>query len=236
MAEIKEINGLIFNSNCQVLVNTVNCEGVMGGGIALEFKLRFPDEMFLQYERICKKGLLKPGKLLLYDKNNPWILNFPTKNKWKLPSKMSYITTGLEKFCSVYKAKKIQSIAFPRLGSSSGGLNWQEVKEEMYEYLFPLEELYVEIYSFDPNKNFVDDLYIKLKNKVKNYSVEDLSKELGLRKKQFQIFKDIIDNYDGNKMIIFQKTKGLGRKAIKSIYDFAKEDIEVTDYQELKLF
>ena len=237
MAEIIEIKGLLFNSKCQVLVNTVNCEGVMGGGIALEFKLRFPEEMFLKYEKKCNEGLLKPGKLMLYDKNEPWILNFPTKDKWKLPSKISYIKSGLEKFCSTYKVKKIKSIAFPRLGVSSGHLDWEIVREEMYKYLSPLDDLYVEIYNFDPmDNNIKDKLYLQLKEKVNSLSDNEIRDKLSIRDKQVDTLLNIIKNHRNNKMFILQKTKGIGKRSLKNIYDFAINENQISNYHELKLF
>lgn len=137
--------GDLFESDCQTLVNTVNCVGVMGKGIALAFKNKYP-EMFLSYKNICNKGLLKPGTLQLYTKYDKFILNFPTKLDWKNPSKIEYIEEGLKKFVEVYKSKGITSIAFPLLGCSNGGLNWEnQVKPIMEHYLKDID-IRVEIY------------------------------------------------------------------------------------------
>ena len=103
---IQIITGNIWNSKAQTIVNTVNCEGVMGAGIALECRLRFP-EMFSKYKEICEKGLLEPGLLLLHKNDQRWILNFPTKTLWKLPSKEEYLHTGLIKFKNTFKEKGI---------------------------------------------------------------------------------------------------------------------------------
>ena len=102
---IKKIKGNIFNTSCQTLVNTVNCIGVMGKGIALECKLRFPP-MFEKYKEYCEKKLIKPGSLQLWKESRPWILNFPTKLHWKDPSKIEYLEKGLEKFQKEYSNKK----------------------------------------------------------------------------------------------------------------------------------
>jgi O-acetyl-ADP-ribose deacetylase (regulator of RNase III) len=80
------VKGNIFNTKAMAVVNTVNCVGVMGKGIALEFKLRYP-EMFKEYQKICLKKLLKPGQILPYRKSIPWVLNFAIKDDWKDPSK-----------------------------------------------------------------------------------------------------------------------------------------------------
>ena len=127
---IKKIKGNIFNTNCQTLVNTVNCIGVMGKGMALECKLRFP-EMFIKYKDSCDKKLFKPGYLQIYKNSKPWILNFPTKIHWKDPSKIEYLEEGLKKFQDEYLNKNISSIAFPLLGASLGGLSEELVYETM---------------------------------------------------------------------------------------------------------
>lgn len=90
------VKGNIWNTKHKVLVNTVNCEGVMGAGIALESALRFP-EMYERYKKICEDGMLNVGNLWIYKDSNPyWILNFPTKTYWKLPSKIQYLESGLK--------------------------------------------------------------------------------------------------------------------------------------------
>ena len=89
MSNIKIIHGNIFNSKAQTIVNTVNCVGVMGKGVALVYKLRYP-KMFEMYQSFCKQGLISVGKLWIYNSepNVPWVLNFPTKTHWKLPTEM----------------------------------------------------------------------------------------------------------------------------------------------------
>src|SRR6218665_523136 len=114
--------GDIFQSRAQTLVNTVNCLGVMGKGLALRFKEEYP-EMFDAYSEICKKGLLDIGKLWLYKTDRKWILNFPTKYDWRMPSQESYIERGLDKFLKTYKQKNIESIAFPLLGANNGNID-----------------------------------------------------------------------------------------------------------------
>ena len=120
----------------------------MGRGIALEFKNRFP-EMYDEYARYCNDKRMHPGILYLWRKSEPWIINFPTKNHWKYPSKIEYIEQGMAKFSATYVMKGITSIAFPKLGTGLGGLQWSAVKEVMYRYLEPLPNLQVEIYHFD---------------------------------------------------------------------------------------
>ena len=138
--------GNIFDSKCKTLVNTVNCVGVMGKGIALEFKNRYPS-MFQEYQRLCREGKVKPGQPYLYsDSLGNSILNFPTKDHWRSPSKFSYIEDGLTWFRNNYQSLGITSIAFPPLGCGNGGLKWEDVGPEMYQKLkdLPLE---IEIYA-----------------------------------------------------------------------------------------
>lgn len=137
----------IFESNAQTLVNTINCVGVMGKGIALEFKNRYP-AMFDKYKTFCDKGVFKPGVLWIYKaEDGKWVLNFPTKVDWRNPSEMSYIEEGLKKFVEIWKEKGITSIAFPLLGCSNGGLNPDEVIPLMEKYLNQCEGLDVTIYD-----------------------------------------------------------------------------------------
>lgn len=119
---INIIGGNIFESNTQTIVNTVNCVGVMGKGIALEYKKRYP-EMFIKYKDLCDRGLMKVGNLWLYKMTDKWVLNFPTKEHWKNKSKIEYLILGLDKFVDTYQTKGITSISFPLLGASNGGLD-----------------------------------------------------------------------------------------------------------------
>lgn len=148
MANIRELHGNIFDSMCKVIVNPVNCQGVMGKGLALQFKKRYPD-MYQSYKKNCQKGLFKPGLLQLWTHSTPWILNFPTKVHWKNRTKLEYIEAGLQKFAATYKVKEIDSIAFPALGVGLGGLRWKKVRTVMYKYLEKLDNIDIEIY-YDP--------------------------------------------------------------------------------------
>lgn len=124
----------VLESNAQTLVNTVNCVGVMGKGIAKEFRGRFP-EMFDRYVQICDSGDLQPGKLWLWKGSTQWVLNFPTKNHWRHPSKLEWIDAGLTKFAQQYALRGITEISFPRLGCGNGGLNWNDVQPLMERHL-----------------------------------------------------------------------------------------------------
>lgn len=124
----------ILESPAQTLVNTVNCVGAMGKGLAHAFKEREP-KMFQAYKRICDERQLEPGKLWLWRGDNGWVLNFPTKVHWRNPSKLEWIEQGLEKFVAAYEAQCITEISFPRLGCGNGGLEWEDVRPVMEHYL-----------------------------------------------------------------------------------------------------
>jgi O-acetyl-ADP-ribose deacetylase (regulator of RNase III) len=135
----------LLESTAQTVVNTVNCVGVMGKGLAAEFKKKFPD-MFKTYKSICESGLLEPGKLWLRKADEQWILNFPTKLHWRNPSKLEWIESGLHKFTQEYDQRGITDIAFPRLGCGNGGLDWEEVRPMMEHYL---SKLPIRVYIHD---------------------------------------------------------------------------------------
>lgn len=127
--------GDILKSQAQTLVNTVNCVGVMGKGIALEFKKHFPD-MYKDYELRCQRGDVRLGKPYLYKSLlPPWILNFPTKDHWRSISNWSDIRKGLEYLQDNYKRWGITSLAVPPLGMGSGKLKWVDIGPLIYHYL-----------------------------------------------------------------------------------------------------
>ncbi len=128
MVEFKQ--GNLLEENMEALVNTVNCVGVMGKGIALQFKQAFP-ENFKQYKKACDAKQVQPGQMFTTstDKLFPrYIINFPTKRHWKGKSKIEDIESGLKALIKEVKQLKIQSIAIPPLGCGNGGLNWEVVK------------------------------------------------------------------------------------------------------------
>ncbi|MEP0821242.1 MAG: macro domain-containing protein [Ignavibacterium sp.] len=138
--------GDIFKSDAQTLTNTVNCVGVMGKGIALEFKKRFPD-MFADYEEKCKRKEVRLGRPYLFTRLlPPWILLFPTKDHWRSVSSLSAIEEGLICLKSHYREWGIKSIAIPPLGCGLGELDWNIVGPTLYKHLRDLE-ISVELYA-----------------------------------------------------------------------------------------
>jgi O-acetyl-ADP-ribose deacetylase (regulator of RNase III) len=124
----------LLESDAQTLVNPINCVGVMGKGLARAFKEREP-EMFATYKRICEQKLLAPDKLWLWYGAASLILNFPTKQHWRNPSKLEWIEAGLEEFVRRYQELGIIEISFPQLGCGNGGLRWDDVRPLMEKHL-----------------------------------------------------------------------------------------------------
>ena len=143
---VRILVGDLFASKAQTLVNTVNCVGVMGKGVALEFKKRFP-EMFEDYVKRCRAGLVKLGEPYLYrNLVGPWILNFPTKHHWRSVSSLSSIVQGLRYLVAHYKEWGITSLAVPPLGCGHGQLEWRVVGPTLYRYLNSMD-IPVELYA-----------------------------------------------------------------------------------------
>jgi O-acetyl-ADP-ribose deacetylase (regulator of RNase III) len=149
---MKFIKGNLLASDAQALVNTVNTVGVMGKGIALQFKEEFPNN-FKVYSAAVKNNEVSPGKLLVVReqtlKGDKLIVNFPTKIQWFKKSKYEYIEQGLQELVTVIRDYKIQSIAIPPLGCGNGGLDWVKVKAMILKYLSSLQNVEIQIY--EPN-------------------------------------------------------------------------------------
>lgn len=148
MIEFK--HGDILLEDAEAIVNTVNCEGVMGRGIALQFKNAYP-ENFKAYAKACKNNEVKPGHMFVFatgQLTNPlYIINFPTKRHWRDKSRMEDIESGLQSLIETIHQYKINSIAIPPLGSGLGGLNWGQVKLRIEAALKPLANVQVIIYE-----------------------------------------------------------------------------------------
>lgn len=214
---IEVIKGNIFNTKAQTIVNTVNCVGVMGKGVALVYKLRYP-KMFDLYSDYCKSKLIGIGKLWLYkgEENAPWVLNFPTKYHWKYPSKIEYVEKGLQKFVDTYQEKGITSIAFPMLGTHNGGLDKKEVLSIMKHYLSKCD-IPIEIYDYDPSAP--DDLFETFKSKWNAIPNSDKKRITGIRtQKQIETIDYAVNSGDIHSMIALIEFKGIGLKTMEQCF------------------
>jgi O-acetyl-ADP-ribose deacetylase (regulator of RNase III)/uncharacterized protein YwgA len=146
-AAVDVVIGDLFESPAQTLVNTVNCVGVMGKGVALEFKKRFPD-MFEDYARRCARGEVKLGQPYLYRTLlPPYVLNFPTKDDWRAPARLEDIVAGLEYLEAHFRDWGITSLAVPPLGCGQGGLDWSVIGPTLYNHL---QRLGVPVHLYAP--------------------------------------------------------------------------------------
>jgi O-acetyl-ADP-ribose deacetylase (regulator of RNase III) len=152
MAMIEYRTGDILRADVEALVNTVNCVGVMGRGIALQFKDTYP-ENFKVYEAACDRGEVQPGRMFVFETreitNPKYIINFPTKRHWRGKSRMEDIEVGLGALADEIRKRRIRSIALPPLGSGLGGLDWRDVRPRIEAALRGLDD--VQVIVFEPH-------------------------------------------------------------------------------------
>jgi O-acetyl-ADP-ribose deacetylase (regulator of RNase III) len=143
------VEGNLLEAETDALVNTVNTEGVMGKGIALQFKTKFP-EMYLAYRSACQNGEVQPGRMHVFqlgEGSQPrLIINFPTKREWRSPSRMEDIESGLNALAQEIRIRAIRSIALPALGCGNGGLGWSEVYPRIRDVLGTLDNVRVLVF------------------------------------------------------------------------------------------
>ena len=143
--------GSILDAETQAVVNPINCVGVMGSGLALQFKNKHP-ALFESYKKRCDNGEINIGKMYVYSfpcsskDCYKHIINFPTKKHWKYPSKLKYIEEGLIDLVDVVKRLNVDSIAVPKLGCGKGGLQWNCVKPLIIDAFLPFPNLLVKLY------------------------------------------------------------------------------------------
>jgi O-acetyl-ADP-ribose deacetylase (regulator of RNase III) len=149
------LQGNLLDARVEALVNTVNTVGVMGKGIALMFKEAFPNN-YRAYELACKHNEVRVGHMFVTENSSfsgpRWIINFPTKQHWRPPSKIEWITEGLRDLRRVVEELGIHSIALPPLGSGNGGLDWRDVRPEVERVLGGLEG--IEVLVFEPTNKY----------------------------------------------------------------------------------
>jgi O-acetyl-ADP-ribose deacetylase (regulator of RNase III) len=161
---IHTARGNLLEALVEALVNPVNTVGVMGKGLALQFRTAFPVN-YKSYQAACACGAVRVGKMFVTehqpDANPRYIINFPTKAHWRNPSRLEYITEGLADLARVLRERRITSIAVPPLGCGLGGLEWAVVKPLVVEAFAKFPELDVVLFENTPNphnKNSVEQL------------------------------------------------------------------------------
>ncbi len=216
--------GNIFNTNNQTIVNTINCVGVMGAGIALECRLRYPS-MYEKYINLCDQKKFDIGLLWVFRTNDPdrWILNFPTKKHWRHPSKKEYLYSGLRKFIETYKTLGISSIAFPMLGADKGGLS-QKVSFDIMNSMLGDLDMDIEIYEYDPYAK--DDLFDITKNWLLSNSIEYISETTNLRRNYIEKVIETLNDADIVQLNQLANVKGVGIKTLEKIFRIANNSSE----------
>lgn len=140
-------NGDIFNTECEALVNPVNIKGVMGKGLALAFKTKYPAH-FENYKRACQNGEMTTQKVLVYQEiNGPMIICLATKDDWRDSSKIEYVSAGLDDLVKQIETLGIRSVAIPKLGCGLGGLDWGKVRPLIVKKMSAIDGINVEIYE-----------------------------------------------------------------------------------------
>ena len=145
---ITYVKGNMFECDADCLINTVNCEGFMGKGIAYQFKVRFPENN-RSYIKACKSGELTVGKVHCYVEDGITIVNFPTKNKWRENSRIEYIEMGMDYFVELLPELSVKKIAIPPLGCGNGGLLWEDVKKIIEDKIADIADKY-DFIIFEP--------------------------------------------------------------------------------------
>ena len=226
---IKYLNKTVFNSNCEALVNTVNCLGVMGAGLALEFALRYP-EIEKQYIVDCEEKKVKTGEIIIYKTKDILVINFPTKYHWKYPSKIEWIESGLEYMKLHYKEWGVKSIAIPPLGCNNGGLNFDKQVRPLIEKILCNIELDVYI-CLDPG--YAEGKEKEMVDAFNKCDKEFLCEELKIKGKARLT---IIDTKIINRFYIIKELEGVGITSYKKIFDYFYNNKKYNSSKQLSLF
>ena len=216
MQNVSVRKGNIFSSGCQTIVNTVNCVGIMGAGIALECRLRYPP-MFEQYARLCADSKLDIGQLWIYRAPARWVLNFPTKKHWRYPSRPEYLHLGLQKFMDTYQARGITSVAFPLLGAQNGGLAADESLALMLSYLNACS-IPVEIYEYDPAS--ADDVFDGFRAAFLQLSDAAIAQQSGLRADAVRRIRQALHEPQLCQLGQLARVQGIGDKTLEKCFAF----------------
>ena len=145
---IKFVDGDLLQSDAECLVNPVNCVGVMGKGLAYQFKLKYPN-MYKDYIKTCKSLKISVGKIHHYKEKGKIIVNLPTKKHWREKSTLEYVMSGLYALLTFIAEYDIKSIAIPALGCGCGGLEWEIIKEGMLKVLNQMDKD-INVYIYNP--------------------------------------------------------------------------------------
>lgn len=219
MADFIERDGNIFRTTGSAIVITVNCEGVMGAGIALDAKLRWPP-VFERYRAACENGEVAIGRNLLVTRQSAEldVICFPTKHRWRNPSKLSYIRDGLVDLRRIVDQTAIPSIALPHLGCSHGGLRWPQVEPLIVQAFDGAPSLTVELWRFEEELDDPD--FARLRDLVAMNSPADLGRRLGLRLSQAEALAGALRLTSVRGLSSLQRVPGIGEKSLSAVYRY----------------
>jgi len=228
---IKYSDSNVFNTGTDAIVNTINCVGFMGKGLALEYALRYP-KLLEEYKQKCNKKEIIIGKIY-YFQSDKLIINFPTKNDYKFPSKLEWIELGLQDFIKTYKKYNIKSVSFPLLGCGNGGLNPDIVKKMMEKYLSNLD---IEV-VICLDKNNPEGKELEMINSFNRLDVEILSKYVSLNNKQKETIK--LNQGKIDRFYEISKLEGIGFITYKNIFRLLYDNninLNKSEYYQQSLF
>ena len=218
-----EVQGNIFNSSARALVNTVNCVGAMGKGIALEFRRRYPN-MFAAYAEACQRNELKPGVVYYShaDTEDLQILNFAIKSHWRFPSKIQWIEACLRQFVSEYRVHGIESVAFPWMGAMNGGLPLDLIQTTMRRHLQMLPNITIEVYHFDGNAT--DPLFETLKEIIAVEPIRTIARSSGVSERTCQIIASLVTDQHIPSLYRLINSEGIGETSINRLYCYLSQE------------
>ena len=239
MADFVEQTGNIFRSDCESIVITVNCEGVMGAGIALDAKLRWP-ALFGRYNSACASREIRIGHGVLVSAEEADaeinVVCFPTKDRWRNPSTIAYITAGLEDLRNMIAERRITSVAMPHLGCSNGGLRWSEVQPLIRRSLADIPGLRVELWRFQEEPDDPD--FLRLRELFASGAADEPARRLALRSRQIDSLASALNLPNVRGLASLQSAPGVGEKTLTAVYHYlfpTRSDRERPEQTELPL-
>ncbi len=202
---IEYITGDMLQTKAQALVNTVNCEGYMGKGIAYQFKLEYP-ENYKIYKLACARKEFRPGNILIHEERNKIVVNFPTKDEWRKKSEYKYIEAGLDKLVEKITEYNIISIAIPPLGCGNGGLEWGKVKGLIVSKLETIKNL--DMYLYEPSRYYISKPKVAPRLSLSHCVLMEIKKRLAkFSKLRLQKTAYLINILNGNDYFVFDAYK-----------------------------
>lgn len=218
---IKYVESTVFNTDAQALVNAVNTVGYMGAGLALEFALRYP-KMEEEYKKECNNRSITVGHVSYYSDGIKTIISFPTKADFRYPSQLKWIEEGLINFAETYKQYNIQSVAFPKLGCSNGGLQWKEVRPVMERILGCLSDL--DVYICLDSLPYAEGIEKRMVETINSANLRLISKSIRLTDNQIRILEC---NRPITRFRTIQTLSGIGKKTYQSLFLYCYQNYNI---------